>query len=79
MALENDFLSGTLTRALPSACDHVLVLFDRLWLIVANGDLVIHAAGNLVLRAEKDIFLDGPHLREHGRARDGSDDALRQS
>jgi hypothetical protein len=32
-----------------------------------NGDLVIHAAGNLVLRAEKDVFLDGQHLRERGR------------
>jgi hypothetical protein len=32
-----------------------------------NGDLVIHADGNLVLRAEKDIFLDGQHLRERGR------------
>jgi hypothetical protein len=105
----------------PCAGDRVLVLFDRLWPIVAcnayqcgdtllpgilrrgadsdtlsgqrgiavkgsmvfrtaaNGDLVIHAAGNLVLRAEKDIFLDGLHLREHGRAKDGSDDALRQS
>lgn len=40
-----------------------------------DGDLVIHAAGNLVLRAEKDIFLDGAHLHDHGRARDGSDDA----
>jgi hypothetical protein len=42
-----------------------------------NGDLVIHAAGNLVLRAEKDIFLDGLHLREHGRAKSGLDDATR--
>jgi hypothetical protein len=42
-----------------------------------NGDLVIHAAGNLVLRAEKDIFLDGQHLREHGRAKSGIDDATR--
>lgn len=32
-----------------------------------NGDMVIHAAGNLVLRAEKDIFLDAQHLRERGR------------
>lgn len=40
-----------------------------------NGDLVIHAAGNLVLRAEKDIFFDGQHLREHGRAKSGLDDA----
>ena len=42
-----------------------------------NGDLVIHAAGNLVLRAEKDIFLDGQHLREHGRAKSGIDDSTR--
>lgn len=42
-----------------------------------NGDLVIHAAGNLVLRAEKDIFLDGQHLCEHGRAKSGMDDATR--
>jgi hypothetical protein len=42
-----------------------------------NGDLVIHAAGNLVLRAEKDIFLDGLHLREHARKKNGLDDAAR--
>lgn len=42
----------------------------------AEGDLVIHAAGNLVLRAEKDIFIDGAHLHDHGRARNGSDDAV---
>lgn len=42
-----------------------------------NGDLVIHAAGNLVLRAEKDIFIDGLHLRKHGRAKNGLDDATR--
>jgi len=43
----------------------------------ASGDLVIHAAGNLVLRAEKDIYLDGAHLHDHGRASDGSDDAAK--
>jgi hypothetical protein len=100
----------------PCAGDRVLVLFDRLWPIVAcnahqcgdaflpgvlrrgsdgqtlsgqrgivvkggmifrtaaNGDLVVHAAGNLVLRAEHDIYLDGKHLRQLSRAKDGSDD-----
>jgi hypothetical protein len=44
-----------------------------------NGDLVIHAAGNLVLRAEKDIYIDGQHVREHGREKNGSDDAARST
>jgi hypothetical protein len=33
-----------------------------------NGDLVIHADGNLVLRAEKNIYIDGDNVKERGRA-----------
>jgi hypothetical protein len=31
-----------------------------------QGDVIIHAAGNLVLKAEKEVYLQGEHIHNRG-------------